>query len=148
MKLEDYLEKSNLDEAKKKHPDKDITTAFGTGYFVDPSGKLHVIGKAITHEEWANNQNNTVNDLLDRGWTRIRNFGPSINYVQGDSNKLNNIWYLIELADKMNETKIVYTHNKNRIELVKKDNRWETIDGKEIGDITEGRLRISPPVVT
>ena len=88
MKIEDHLVNSNLSEAKKQGKNQNVTEAFGIGYFVDPSGKVQSLGKGVTHEEWAGKKDNTVKDLINRGWTRMRNFGSSsLNYVQGDSDK-------------------------------------------------------------
>ncbi|MBD3404697.1 MAG: hypothetical protein GF411_01020 [Candidatus Lokiarchaeota archaeon] len=133
------LQNSQLREAQGKSGD-DLINAFGTGYFVDRDGQLYNIGKAKTHEEWANQRDTTTNDLLDRGWTRIRNFG-AFDYIQGDSRTLDNIWYLIEIADKVNKNRIIYTYDRNRIELIKHDDdKWRAINGKEIKDIIECKI--------
>lgn len=143
MRLEDFLEKSKLSEAKKSHESKGVLEAFGIGYWVDSSGELHNLGKGKTHEEWANERNSTVAELIDRGWTRIRNFGSSaMNYVQGDSNRFDNIWYVIDVAEQANKNHIIYHVGRQRIELVRKDGKWVTPDGTELGEITESKHRI------
>lgn len=147
-KLEDYLGNSQLDEAKKGHPDRDVVKAFGRGYFVDPSGKLYDIGAGKTHEEWASERNSTVQELIDKGWTRIRNFhSPSMNYIQGDSDSTNNIWYLVDLAEQVGKRRILFWVGRQRIELIKKNNEWETPDGRKIGEITESKIRTVPVIV-
>jgi len=145
MKLEDLLKQSKLDEAKKNHEGAEI--AFGTGYFVDPSGKLYDIGEKITHEGWANKRGQTVNDLIDRGWTRMRNFNSStMNYVQGDSNNINNIWYLIDLADHVGKNRIIFWVGRHRFDLSKRDGKWESDNGRGIEELTESKLRTTSPI--
>jgi hypothetical protein len=147
-KLKSLLQNSKLNEAQNES-EEDLTRAFGVGYFVDPSGKLHNLGLGKTHEEWASEHNTNVKDLINRGWTRIRDFGhSSMRYVQGDSNKYDNIWYVIDIAEQSKKNKVIYWVNNNRIELIKSKTGWETSDGRKIGDITESKLRTIPVIAS
>lgn len=146
MKLNELLKSSMLDEAKKK--DDRAVAAFGVGYFVDPDGNLYSTGFGKTHEQWAEeNRDCSVSDLIRRGWTRIRDFGPGMDrIVQGDALNYSNIWYLVDVAENSNKRKILFYHGPNgkRIEFTKTKDGWVADDGRKLEEITESRIRICP----
>lgn len=119
---------------------KAITRAqLGTqGYWIDPAGTLHPIGKQI-HQDWALKEKKTTSQgLLQRGWGQVRIMGDEVS-IKTDNR--DHIFDAMVLAKKKGKRSISLDYRGNFSRLFYQGGEWMGSEGQPVEDYLESSLR-------